>query len=174
MSTTISIVWITRLRSNLTKHSKFFVFYFFFSLNKNFKNFKNFNLVFFILKRFDGSSRQSVFVFNLNSKYRNELFQDQEVVDKTFAGDQMRTIEARTSVIYADYQNIIVFFTCFESRHYIMPMVNVFFHVFVRDPAFDSLGRLRQALGPLQKLGVNLNEFGDLYDLRGCVLKKLD
>lgn len=103
------------------------------------------------------------------NKYGNELFQEQEVVDKTFAGDQFRTLEARTSVIFADYDNIAVFYTCFESKHFIMPMVNMFFYVFVRNPNFDSLRMLREAVVSLKKLGIDMNQYDDLYDPRICL-----
>lgn len=107
---------------------------------------------------------------NSNSEASNDLYQDQETEDRTFAGIQRRTVETRTSVIYTDYENIAVLYTCFESRQYIMPMMNVFYNVIVRNATFDSLRNFRKALNELQQLRIDFNELlNEIYNLNNCI-----
>lgn len=127
----------------------------------------------YLLFRIDESSKNTTTSYsttNSNSEASNDLYQDQETEDRTFAGIQRRTVETRTSVIYTDYENIAVLYTCFESRQYIMPMMNVFYNVIVRNATFDSLRHFRKALNELQQLRIDLNELlNEIYNLNNCI-----
>lgn len=108
------------------------------------------------------------FSYETKSDEPGELFTDTEVEDETFFGTRKRQVEAQTSLVYTDYDNIALFYTCLETRKYWMPQAHASFSIAVRKRTFDSLSLFGNAAGALKKLGVSLNDIDFVYNGDSC------
>ena len=90
------------------------------------------------------------------------------VTDKSILGDSLRIVKAQSSVIFTDYENIAVFYTCYNTNNYYIPVANTIVDVVVRTRRFDSLTLFATAVAPLIRLGSDLNDLHFTFQGLSC------
>lgn len=97
-----------------------------------------------------------------------DAISEQEVEDKWIFGVDRRKIEIRLSTIYTDYENIAVFYQCYETKINFVSQVNQKGFILVRSRAFDSLSQFVAAVTRLQDLGINIDRLKFIYNGPNC------
>ena len=77
-------------------------------------------------------------------------------------------VQSTSSILYTDYSNIAVFYTCIQTVNFIFPVENKFFYVWVRSRNFDSFTLFKSVLFPLMTLGIDLNDMQFVYNGATC------
>lgn len=115
-----------------------------------------------------GEEVNMTLIFDTKSKEPGDLFYDDEAEDETIFGKHKRPVEVKLSPIYTDYDNIIVFYSCFDTWKHFKTTKNEAVFGFTRKRGFDSLDTFKKAMGPLIQLGVDLNTFRFTYNGKNC------
>lgn len=75
---------------------------------------------------------------------------------------------AKGSIVYTDYNNVAVFFSCKLISDKLFPMADRRFFISVRNRTFDSLSQFGQAASALTQLGADLNDLRFFYQGPNC------
>lgn len=107
-------------------------------------------------------------LFDTDSENPDELFFKTTVEDESLLGPEKREITASVAVIYTDYDNIAVFYSCYESKSFLWTKNHVIFNIVTRNRDFNSLKLLGQAAAALKELDVDLDDISYSYNGKTC------
>lgn len=121
----------------------------------------------YIIYSVDGSSTQIDALFKSNGKPGDFVF-EQEVEDKWLFGVNRRKADVRLSLIYTDYDNIAVYYECYETKVNFVSRIDQRGYIDVRKRTFDSLSQYLGAVARLKQLGIDPDHMRFIYNGPNC------
>ncbi len=76
----------------------------------------------------------------------------------TLQGREKQTVKSESAILYTDYENVQLRYTCINVDHFLFGTTQVNYYISVRDPKFDSFNKLLPLFNKLASLGVDMNE----------------
>jgi hypothetical protein len=76
----------------------------------------------------------------------------------TLQGLEKQRVRSESALLYTDYDNVQLRYTCTNVDHFLFGTTQVNYYISVRDPKFDSFGKLLPLFLKLASLGVDMNE----------------
>lgn len=121
-----------------------------------------------IFLRVDKSEIAVPFIYDIDPNDQGSFIFNQTIRDRSIFGDEDRDIKVRMSTIYTDYENIAVFYQCWNERNNLI--VNKVDEVYIlsKTRKFDSLTVFARALGSLQNLDIDFNRLKFVYNGPNC------
>lgn len=107
----------------------------------------------------DGSQENAKLSFETDPKKPGELYYELPVKDDTILGSKSRTIRVSYTVVYTDYENIAVFYSCYETKWSLYTINHPHFLVVARNKDFDNLDDFAKATQSINDLGISYNDF---------------
>lgn len=91
-----------------------------------------------------------------------------DVEDKWLFGVDRRKADVRISTIFTDYDNIAVFYQCYETKVNFVSQINQKGFIVVRKRTFDSLSQYVGAVARLKRLGIDPDDIRFIYNGPNC------
>ena len=105
-----------------------------------------------------------VMKFDTDVNDPHDLFYNVTAKDRSVFGDEEREIRVKFSPIYTDYDNIMIFYQCFNEKSNLIVHKNEEYYILVRERTFDSFSVFQRALAILDNYDVDFNEMQFIYN----------
>jgi hypothetical protein len=114
--------------------------------------------------RTDGSQANQTVLFVLSNGY---LLTNVTVQDQTSHGPVLRQTVEQNAIVYIDYANLLVFFSCYPTYDMGVTVLHRRFLVLVRSRTPDCT-HCATGITPLIQLGVDAKSFSYVYNGPNC------
>jgi hypothetical protein len=102
----------------------------------------------------NGAESKITYYYNTGTNVPFNIFYSDQPKDYRFIGE---------SIVYTDYDNIAVFFSCMPRKEGLLTIAQRKFYISVRERSFNNATQLLTVLEVLAKFDVDLNDIHVFY-----------